>query len=100
MQLLIGCGNNCDKKITFSEISKEWKELVTLDIDEDTNPDVVHDLNAMPYPFEDNTFDEIHAYEVLEHCGKQGDWRFFFDQFSELWRILKTGGYYCATVPM
>lgn len=100
MELLLGCGNNRDKKITFPEIPDEWTELVTLDIDESTNPDVIHDLNAFPYPFEDNTFDEIHAYEVLEHCGKQGDWRFFFNQFEELWRILKPGGYFCASVPM
>jgi hypothetical protein len=33
-------------------------------------------------------------------CGRQGDWQFFFDQFYELWRILKPGGYLVATVPM
>jgi hypothetical protein len=44
---------------------------------------VVHDITNMPLPFADDTFDEIHAYEVLEHMGAQGDWKFFFDQWSE-----------------
>jgi SAM-dependent methyltransferase len=29
--------------------------------------DVVHDLNSFPYPFEDSSFDEIHATHVIEH---------------------------------
>ena len=99
MELLIGCGNDREKKVAFKEIPKEWCQLVTLDWDEGVNPNVVHDLNNIPYPFDDNMFDEIHAYEVLEHCGTQGDWRFFFNQFHEFWRILKPGGYFIATCP-
>jgi SAM-dependent methyltransferase len=100
MELLIGCGNQRKKCITFPAIPSDWIELVTLDHDPSCNPHVVHDLNSLPYPFMDNVFDEIHAFEVLEHCGSQGDWRFFFDQFSEFHRILKPGGWFCATVPM
>ena len=29
--------------------------------------DVVHDLNSMPWPFGNDTFDEVHAYDVIEH---------------------------------
>jgi SAM-dependent methyltransferase len=29
--------------------------------------DVVHDLNRGPYPFEDDTFDEVYAVHVVEH---------------------------------
>jgi SAM-dependent methyltransferase len=100
MELLIGCGNDLRKKVTFDKIPKEWCQLVTLDYDEGLNADVHHDLNSIPYPFDDDMFDEVHAYEVLEHCGTQGDWRFFFNQFAEFWRILKPGGYFVATVPM
>lgn len=99
-ELLIGCGTNRDKRIRQSGRPVTWKNLTTLDIDPGVKPDIVHDLDVMPLPLEDNAFDEIHAYECLEHCGTQGDWQFFFRQFNELWRILKPDGLLCATVPM
>jgi len=97
-ELLIGCGKDLRKKMG-KEGDLKWHNMTTLDMNEDFNPDVVWDLENLPLPFEDNSFDEIHAYEVLEHCGRQGDWRFFFDQFSDFWRILKPGGYFFATMP-
>jgi SAM-dependent methyltransferase len=97
-ELLIGCGNSREKRIVFDAIPKEWTNLTTLDIQSPC--DVLHDLNVLPYPFEDESFDEIQGYEVLEHLGSQGDWRFFFDQFAEFYRILKPNGWFCATVPM
>jgi SAM-dependent methyltransferase len=99
-ELLIGCGNDLRKKMSFEGIPKDWNDLVTLDIDPGVKPSVVHNLNVLPYPFSDNQFREIHAYEVLEHCGKQGDWKFFFDQFTEFWRILQPGGFLVASCPM
>lgn len=77
----------------------EWSELVTLDINPAHEPDVVHDLQDIPLPFPDERFDEIHAYEVLEHVGSQGDYRFFFAQFADLWRLLKPNGYLCGSAP-
>lgn len=99
-ELLIGCGNHRGKLLSFEGIPSTWTDLTTLDIDPGTGCDVVHDLNVMPYPFADESFDEIHAYEVLEHCGRQGDWQFFFAQFAEFYRLLKPKGYFVATVPM
>lgn len=98
-ELLVGCGIRRDKLFRFGE-KEGWSDLVTLDINTDHKPDVVHDLMKLPYPFEDNEFDEIHAYEVLEHTGNQGDYKFFFNQFSEFWRILKPGGFLAGTCPM
>ena len=40
---------------------------VNLDISSSVGADVVHDLNQMPWPFENDTFDEVHAYDVIEH---------------------------------
>lgn len=98
-ELLIGCGARRNKDIPVTNC-REWQNLTTLDINPDHNPDVVWDLNDIPLPFEDNVFDEIHAYEVLEHCGRQGDYKFFFAQFSDFWRIMKPGAVFAATVPL
>ena len=101
-ELLIGCGTRREKLLIVEGMPEDWTDLVTLDIDPNLKnpPDHIHDLEELPLPFEDNTFDEIHAYEVLEHTGHQGDWKFFFDQFYEFWRILKPGGFMCGTCPM
>lgn len=97
-ELLIGCGSSRVKQIGVN--SQTWKDLTTLDHEPRHEPDVVHDLESLPYPFEDAQFDEIHAYEVLEHTGRQGDWRFFFAQWSEFYRILKPQGLFHGTVPL
>lgn len=97
-ELLLGCGRRREKLLGWNG-SESWTELVTLDINPDHKPDVVHDLTVLPLPFADDTFDEIHAYEVLEHIGQQGDWRTFFAQWSEFWRILKPGGLFLGTSP-
>jgi hypothetical protein len=93
-QLLIGCGIRRNNLFT-----KAWDDVITLDINPEVKPDIVHDLNVLPLPFYDNTFDEIHAYEILEHTGLQGDWRFFFRQFSDFWRIMKRDGVLYGTSP-
>jgi len=98
MELLLGCGSSRVKKL-HQQGRSDWDGLVTLDLEARHNPDVVHDLND-PLPFPDNSVDEIHAYEVLEHCGSQGDYKFFFDQFSDFWRVLKDGGVILGTVPL
>lgn len=99
-ELLIGCGRRRDKLMYETTPGRDqWEGLVTLDNNPDHNPDVLHDLTQLPLPFHANTLDEIHAYEVLEHTGTQGDYRFFFAQFTEFWRILKPDGLLFATTP-
>lgn len=97
-ELLIGCGAKRDKRMTCDG-TQEWSNLSTLDNNKDHNPTHLIDLSVLPYPLGDNIFDEIHAYEVLEHTGAQGDYKFFFRQFEEFWRILKPGGHLLATCP-
>jgi SAM-dependent methyltransferase len=98
MQLLLGAGSRRDK-LLYQPGKEHWDDLVTLDMNPDHKPDVVWDMEKIPLPFEDNSADEIHAYEVLEHMGRQGDWRFFLAQFEDFWRILKPGGVFYATTP-
>lgn len=96
--LLIGCGNRRIKKLTLDD-NWEFGELVTIDHDPNCGADIVHDLESIPWPVASDTFDECHAYEVLEHLGTQGDAKTFFAHFGEIWRVLKPGGLLLATVP-
>lgn len=98
-ELLIGAGNSKIKRITVENKDFSWKNLVTLDIDPNSNPDIIHDLRKLPYPLGTEEFDEIHAYDVLEHTGQQGDWEFFFNQFNEFHRILKPNGLFYIIYP-
>lgn len=97
-ELLIGCGNSRRKKLTIDD-NWEWSALTTMDHDPHCGADIVHDLDVTPWPVESDAFDEVHAYEVLEHLGGQGDFHSFFAHFGEIYRVLKPGGLLCATVP-
>jgi hypothetical protein len=74
-------------------------DLHTIDVNPDHDPDLVWDLNEIPWPILESVYDEVHAYEVLEHLGRQGDVVSFFGTFYEIWRGLKPGGRLVASVP-
>jgi len=80
-KLNLGCGNF--KKDGF----------VNLDISEFTDPDIVHDLETFPYPFDDGYFDLIESDHVLEHLSNP------FKVMAELHRILAKGGRLIVRVP-
>lgn len=110
-----------------NRIGVDFEHLITLDINSNHKPDIVFDLTWIGIPisissdggkstidseetfkipslisndtYVDSEYDEIHAYEVLEHIGAQGDYKLFFAQFSEFHRILKPDGLLFATVP-
>jgi hypothetical protein len=101
-ELLLGCGRSRDKRLDPGGTIRPWQALTTLDINPDCEPDIVHDLagsTALEDVFERATFDEVHAYEVLEHLGSQGNVTEFFWHFFQIWLILKPGGFLCGTSP-
>jgi SAM-dependent methyltransferase len=105
-ELLIGSGHARDKRLKVpSRPLDDWACLTTLDRNPNAKPDILWDLGRFPWAkigvgrLEDSSFDEIHAYEVLEHLGRQGNAKSFFAHFSEIHRLLKPNGYLCATVP-
>lgn len=55
--------------------------------------DVIHNLETVPYPFNDNSADEIHMYHVLEHLHDP------LRKMEELCRILKVDGKLYLRVP-
>lgn len=118
--LLLGPGRNLDKRLNAHSLSfysasynlPPDEELTVIDIDshacdeasnENLGTTFEWDLNDTPWPVNKpihvHAFDEVHAYEVLEHLGKQGDAKSFFDTFSEIWWALKPGGLLFASVP-
>ena len=99
-ELMLGCGHVRKKRFKYPDDPEAFSNLITCDINPAVNPDVVHDLNELPWPFQDEEFDEVHAYEVLEHLGSQGDYKAFFAHFDEIYRILKPGGKLYASVPL
>lgn len=98
-QLLLGCGSTRDKRLGLADGPQSFDDLVTCDINPAHSPDVIWDLNVTPWPWADDTFEEVHAYEILEHLGRQGDAASFFAHFTECWRILEPGGLLCVTTP-
>ncbi len=79
-KLNLGCG---------TDIRKGW---VNLDVAPLPGVDVVHDLNDLPLPFADETFEEILCQDVLEHLE-------YIPVLRELHRILKPGGRLHIRVP-
>jgi SAM-dependent methyltransferase len=72
---------------------KPLPDAVNLDISPNVRADVVHDLNVTPWPFEAGTFDEVHAYDVLEHVVD------VVPVLEEIHRICRPGAVVHVTVP-
>jgi SAM-dependent methyltransferase len=64
-----------------------------LDITADTAPDVLHDLNVRPWPFDDGQFAEVKAIDVIEHLQDP------FAALLELHRVCRHGGQVKIVVP-
>jgi SAM-dependent methyltransferase len=69
----IGCG------------SKKHPGAFGVDISSDTDADLVHDLDAYPYPLEPNSFDQILMQDVIEHIAEP------YKLMAELHRIARPG---------
>lgn len=77
----LGCGN------------QKKKGAIGIDINPHTDADIIHDLNLFPYPFEESTFDEIYADNVIEHLDN------IIKVMEDLHRICKPDGIIIIKVP-
>ena len=85
MKLNLGCG------------SKLYDGYVNVDKFDIYNIDIKHDLEKFPYPFNDNSVEEIILSHVLEHIGQDPD--IFMKILKELYRICKNQALIKIAVP-
>lgn len=85
MKLNLGCGN------------KIYDGYVNVDKFDIYNVDIKHDLEKFPYPFEDNSVEEIILSHVLEHIGQDPD--IFIKILKEFYRICKNEALIKIAVP-
>jgi len=87
--------SNTKRKIKVNLGSGEdYKEgWVNVDINTNSNPDIIHNLAIFPYPFEDEEAEEVMLNMVLEHLKDT------HKVMAEVYRILKPGGKVSIIVP-
>ena len=72
---------------------KRLPGAVNVDVVASTQPDVVHNLDRYPWPFESNAFEEVLAYDVIEHLDS------VVRVMEEIYRVSRHGAVVKVTVP-
>ena len=81
------------EKLVLGSAGTPTPDAITLDIDPQHKPDVVHDMHKCPWPFQDNQFKEIICHHILEHLNDLAD------VMNELHRICRPDGCIYIEVP-
>ena len=81
--LNLGAGNVILGHATNHDLTRHRPEI-----------DVAHDLNVLPWPWPDNSWDQIVARAVFEHLKLN-----LVETFNECWRILRPEGLLVVKVP-
>ncbi len=68
-----------------------------INVDKFGTPDVNHDLEVFPWPWETNSVSDIELLHVLEHLGKETE--IYFGIFKEMYRVCKHGARIHIIVP-
>lgn len=66
--------------------TRKREGVTRVDVNPRVEPDVLHDLDVVPYPFPDDEFDAIYCHDVLEHLSDVPR------VMQELYRILRDQG--------
>lgn len=82
-KLNLGCGNKPIDGFVNHDLTKHSPYV-----------DVAWDLNDLPWPWEDESFEKIAALSVLEHLRQR-----LLDSMNELWRLLAPGGVAVIKLP-
>jgi hypothetical protein len=68
-----------------------------VNVDKYGHPDIYHDLETFPWPWEENTVDEIILNHVLEHLGESR--AVYLEIIQEIYRICTPGAIVHVAVP-
>jgi predicted SAM-dependent methyltransferase len=82
--LNLGCGNRIIEGAVNHDRTKHRPEVA-----------IAHDLNSLPWPWRDSSFDEIQLISVVEHLRLD-----LVETLDECWRILKPGGRLILKYPL
>lgn len=82
-------------RLNLGSHDKRIENYVNVDALNLPNVDINHDLTKFPYPFENDSIDEILMVEVLEHISFKDTVKVL----KECWRILKEDGILKIQVP-
>ena len=74
-------------KLNLGSGSKIVENYINVDKFDLKNVEIIHDLEVFPYPFEDNSVENILLNHVLEHLGQSFD--VFNNILKEFYRICK-----------
>ncbi len=85
MRLNLGCGFN------------KREGFVNVDIGDYCAPDVIHDLEEVPWPWDDSVVDEIYMSHVLEHLGATTAG--YFAVLQEMYRVCRHDARITIVVP-
>ncbi|HEY4922650.1 MAG TPA: hypothetical protein VII40_21300 [Xanthobacteraceae bacterium] len=85
MRLNLGCGN------------RKLPDWVNVDMSPGCNPDQVVDLEQIPWPWPDDSVEEVLLSHVLEHLGRTTE--LYLDIFKELYRVCADGAKVTIVVP-
>jgi len=81
-------------KINVGSGNTQLDGYVTIDRDQNSNPDYCLNLEKDKLPFQDNTVETVVAHHVLEHLGEG-----YFHCLQELYRVCKHGAIIDIRVP-
>jgi predicted SAM-dependent methyltransferase len=84
-KLNMGCG--------FNKLDGYWN----VDVEKKCNPDEVINLEETPWPYDDNFFEQIYAYNILEHLGNTP--QIFTNVMKEMYRVSQHGAIWNIQVP-
>lgn len=83
LKLNLGCG--------------ETRPAGYVNVDKHGNPDVLHDLETFPWPWDDNSVSEVMMFHVLEHLGETT--KIYQSIIQELYRICEADAKILIAVP-